>query len=122
MQRAAPVTPGMSGASHYNNLGSRHPVGSDRERLNVYTGYMVKTYRWTKVHVEEIPTNVILLGRDGIPAIRALIEDILDWPLADGTDFRLAEAVHMRNFPTDGTWSQGRHYKWAHFRPRSAGN
>ena len=42
-----------------------------------------------------------MLGRDGIPAIRALIEDILDWPLAEGAEFRLAEAVHMREFPTE---------------------
>ena len=39
-------------------------------------------------------------GREGIPAIKALIEDILDWPLAEGTEFQLAEAVHMREFPT----------------------
>ena len=42
-----------------------------------------------------------MLGREGIPAIKALIEDILDWPLAKGTEFRLAEAVHMREFPTE---------------------
>ena len=47
---------------------------------------------------KEIPP---LLGRDGIPAIRATIEDILGWPLAEGTDYILAETVHMRNFPTE---------------------
>jgi hypothetical protein len=30
-----------------------------------------------------------------------LIEDILDWPLAEGTDIRMAEAVHMRTYPTE---------------------
>jgi hypothetical protein len=34
-------------------------------------------------------------------AIRAAIEDILGWPLAEGNDYRLAETVHMRNFPTE---------------------
>jgi hypothetical protein len=42
-----------------------------------------------------------LLGRDGISAIRAAIEDILGWPLAEGAGYRLAEALHMRNFPTE---------------------
>ena len=54
------------------------------------------------MYVEGIPTNVTLLGREGIPAIKAIIKDIiLDWPLAEGTEFRLAEAVHMRKFPTE---------------------
>ena len=101
MQRAAPITPGMSGARHYNNLGSRHPFGSDRERLEVYAGLMDQSHAWTEVYVEGIPTNVTLLGRDGISAIRATIEDILGWPLAEGTGYRLAETVHMRNFPTE---------------------
>ena len=100
-QRAAHVTPGAGGAHHYNNLGSQRPFGSDRERLEVYAGQLDQTYTWTKVYVEGIPTNVTLLGRDGISAIRALIEDILGWPLAEGTDYRLAETVHMRNFPTE---------------------
>ena len=91
----------MRGARHYNTLESRHPFGSDRERLDVYTGHMVKTYRWTTVYVEGISTNVTLLGRDGISAIRAIIEDILDWPLAEGTDFWLAGAVHTRNLSTE---------------------
>jgi hypothetical protein len=101
MQRAAPITPGMSGARHYHNLGSRRPFGSDRERLEVYAGLMDQSHAWTKVYVEGIPTNVTLLGRDGISAIRATIEDILGWPLAERTDYRLAETVHMRNFPTE---------------------
>jgi hypothetical protein len=87
MQRAAPVAPDMSGARHCNNLGSRHLFGSDRERLEVYAGQMDQTYAWTKVYVKGIPTNVTLLGRDGISAIRATIEDILGWPLAEGTDY-----------------------------------
>ena len=71
MQRAAPVTPGAGGSRHYNNLGSQRPFGSDRERLEVYAGQLDRTYTWTKVYVEGIPTNVTLLGRDGISAIRA---------------------------------------------------
>ena len=101
MQRMGTATPGMSGARHYNNLGSRRPFGSDMERLDVYAGHMGKTQRWPKVYVEGIPTNVTLLGREGIPAIKAIIEDILYWPLAEGTEFRPAEAVHMREFPTE---------------------
>jgi hypothetical protein len=101
MHQAAPVTPGMSGARHYNNLGSRHPFGLDRERLDVYVGKMDQTYACTKVYVEGIPTNVTLLRRDGISAIRAAIEDILGWPLAEGTDYRLAKTVQMRNLPTE---------------------
>ena len=42
MPRAAPVTPGMSGARHYNKLGSHNPFGLDRERLEVYTVQMDK--------------------------------------------------------------------------------
>ena len=71
------------------------------ERLDVYSGHMGKNQRWPKVYVEGIPTNDTLLGREGIPAIKAIIEDILDWPLAEGTEFRLAEAVHIRKFPTE---------------------
>jgi hypothetical protein len=48
MHRAA-VTLGTSRARHYNNLGSQHPFGSDRERLEVYVGQMDQTYAWTKV-------------------------------------------------------------------------
>ena len=55
MQRAALITPGMSGARHYNNLGSRRPFGSDRERLEVYAGLMDQSHAWTKVYVEGIP-------------------------------------------------------------------
>ena len=100
-QRTGTVSPGMSGARHYNNLGGRRPFGSNMERLDVYLAHMGKKQQWPKVYVEGIPTNVTLLGREGIPAIKALIEDILDWPLAEGTEFRLAEAVHMREFPTE---------------------
>ena len=71
------------------------------ERLEVYSAHMGKVQQWPKVYVEGIPTNVTLLRREGIPAIKALIEDILDWPLAEGTEFRLAEAVHMREFSTE---------------------
>ena len=101
MQQTGTVSPGMSGARHYNNLGSRRPFGSDMERLDVYSAQTGKKQQWLKVYVEGIPTNVTLLGREGIPAIKALIEDILDWPLAEGTEFRLAKAVHMREFPTE---------------------
>ena len=85
----------MSGARHYNNLGGRRPFGSNMERLDVYSAHMGKKQQWPKVYVEGIPTNVTLLGREGIPAIKVLIENILDWPLAEGTEFRLAEAVHI---------------------------
>ena len=68
---------------------------------------MGKKQQWPMVYVEGIPTNVTLLGREGIPAIKALIEDILNWPLAEGTEFRLAEAVHMREFPTEHGRGQG---------------
>ena len=71
------------------------------ERLEVYSAHMGKVQQWPKVYVEGIPTNVTLLGREGIPALKAIIEDILDWPLAEGTEYRLAEAVHMRAFPTE---------------------
>ena len=71
------------------------------QKLDVYSAHMGKKQQWPKVYVEGIPTNVTLLGREGIPAIKALIEDILDWPLAEGTEFRLADAVHMREFPTE---------------------
>ena len=79
----------MRGARHYNNLGGRRPFGSDLERLEVYSEQMGKVQQWPKVYVE------------GIPALKAIIEDILDWPLAEGTEYRLAEAVHMRAFPTE---------------------
>ena len=101
MQRTGTVFPGMSGARHYNNLGGRRPFGSDLERLEVYSEQMGKVHQWPKVYVEGIPTNVTLLGREGIPALKAIIEDILDWPLAEGTEYRLAEAVHTRAFPTE---------------------
>ena len=100
----------MSGARHYNNLGGRRPFGSDLERLEVYSEQMGKVQQWTKVYVEGIPTNVTLLGREGIPALKAIIEDILDWPLAEGTEYRLAEAVHMRAFPTEHGRGDGTTY------------
>ena len=71
---------------------------------------MVKTHRWSEVYVEGVPTNVTLLGREGVQAIRSLIEDILDWPLANGTVFRLAEAVHMRELPTEHGRGSGTTY------------
>ena len=37
MQRTGTVSPGMSGARHYNNLGGRRPFRSDLERLEVYS-------------------------------------------------------------------------------------
>ena len=78
MQRTGTVSPGMSGGRHYNNLGGRRPFGSNMERLDVYSAHMGKKQQWPKVYVEGIPTNVTLLGREGIPAIKVLIEDILD--------------------------------------------
>ena len=110
MQRTGTVSPGMSGARHYKNLGGRRPFGSDLERLEVYLAHMGKVQPWPKVYVEGILTNVTLLGREGIPAIKALIEDILDWPLAEGTEFRLAEAVHMWEFPMEHGHGAGTTY------------
>jgi hypothetical protein len=50
--------------------------------------------------VVSIPANVTIVGQKGISALRAIVEDILDWPLAEGTDFRFEEPVHMRYYPT----------------------
>jgi hypothetical protein len=62
---------------------------------------MTTSQTWNKVYVGGIPVNVTMVAREGIPALRAIVVDILDWPLAEGTDFRLAEAVHMRTYPTE---------------------
>ena len=44
-QRPTALTPGISEARHYNNLGGRTPIGTpDRERLESYTGQMTTGY------------------------------------------------------------------------------
>ena len=42
----------------------------------------------------------MMTQRGGIPHLRETIENILDWPLSEGTDYILAEAAITRRFPT----------------------
>jgi hypothetical protein len=42
-----------------------------------------------------------MVQRGGIPHLRETIEDILDWPLAEGTDFILAETAITRRYLTE---------------------
>jgi len=52
-----------------------------------------------------LPQQVMMAQRGGIPHLRKNIEDILDWPLAEGTDSILAETAITRRYPTE----HGRH-------------
>jgi len=56
---------------------------------------------WTKIYVEGLPKNCTNAGRDGIPKIRAILEDILDWPLKETTDYLLAETVALQRYQTE---------------------
>ena len=47
----------------------------------------------------------MMTQRGGIPHLRETIENILDWPLVEGTDYILAEAAITRRYPTE----HGRH-------------
>ena len=96
----------MSGARHYNNVGGRTPFGTpDKHRLQVFNDRVHRTQEWTKIYVEGLPQQVMMAQRGGIPHLRETIEDIMDWPLADGTDFILAETAITRRYPTE----HGRH-------------
>ena len=76
---------------HYNNLGGRTPFGTpDRERLLFYNERVTRTKEWSKVYVEGLPQQVMMTQRGGIPHLRETLENILDWPLSEGTDFILA--------------------------------
>ena len=99
--RTSTSTSGAGGAKHYNNLGGRTPFGTpDRERLLVYNERVTRTKEWSKVYVEGLPQQVMMTQRGGIPHLRETIENILDWPLSEGTDFILAEAAITRQYPT----------------------
>ena len=50
--------------------------------------------------MEGLPQLVMMTQRGGIPHLRETLENILDWPLSEGTDFILAEAAITRRFPT----------------------
>ena len=56
---------------------------------------------WSKVYVEGLPQQVMMTQRGGIPHLRETLENILDWPLSEGTDFILAEAAITRRYPTE---------------------
>ena len=42
----------------------------------------------------------MMAQRGGIPQLRETIKNILDWPLAEGTDYILAETSITRRYPT----------------------
>ena len=42
----------------------------------------------------------MMTQRGGISHLRETLENILDWPLSEGTDFILAEAAITRQYPT----------------------
>ena len=96
----------MGGARHYNNVGGRTPFGTpEKQRLQVFNDRVHRTQEWTKIYVEGLPQQVMMAQRGGIPHLRETIEDIMDWPLAEGTDFILAETAITLRYPTE----HGRH-------------
>ena len=60
MQRTGTATLGMSGARHYNNLGSRRPFGLDMERLDVYAGHLGETQ-------QSLPMSLYLVEKAFLP-------------------------------------------------------
>ena len=92
-------TSGAGGAKYYNNIGGRTPFGTpDKERLQVCNKRVTRVQEWSKVYVEGLPQQVMMTQRGGIPHLRETIENILDWPLLEGTDFILAEAAITRQY------------------------
>jgi hypothetical protein len=62
---------------------------------------MHQTVDWNKIYVEGLPKNCTNSERDGIPRIRAILEDILDWPLKDTTDYILVKTVALQRYHTE---------------------
>jgi hypothetical protein len=94
--------PGGSAARHYSNLGGRTPIGVlGKERVQVQKGCIHQTVDWHRIYVEVLPKNSTNAGRDGIPMLRAILEDIMDWPLKDTTDYILLETIALQQYQTE---------------------
>jgi hypothetical protein len=93
---------GGSAARHYSNLGGRTPIGIvGKKRVQVQEDCLHQTVDWRKIYVEGLPKNCTNARRDGIPKIRAILENILDWPLKKTTDYILAETVALQRYHTE---------------------
>ena len=93
---------GGSAARHYSNLGGRTPIGVvGKKRVQAQEDCIHQTVDWRRIYVEGLPKNCTNAGREGIPKLRAILEDILDWPLKDTTDYILAETVALQRYHTE---------------------
>ena len=68
---------GGSAAWHYSNLGGRTPLGVvGKQRVQAQEDCIHQTVDWRRIYVEGLPKNCTNAGREGIPKLRAIIEDI----------------------------------------------
>ena len=55
----------------------------------------MRAQEWSKIYMDGLSQQVIMAQRGGIPQLRETIKNILDWSLAEGTDYILAETAIM---------------------------